>query len=158
MSPLTDRSQATTQNDEPAVRKLYQQLLDSWNRRMAAEFASYFAETGQSIGFDGSQYTGRVEIEAEITRIFADHQTAAYVSIIREVRFPTRDVAILRAAVGMRSPGQTQLNPAVNAIQTLVAVRQAGQWQIELFQNTPAQFHGRPELAQQLTDELSRLP
>jgi hypothetical protein len=25
-------------------------------------------------------------------------------------------------------------------------------------QNTPAQFHGRPELAQQLTEELRQLP
>jgi len=28
---------------------------------------------------------------------------------------------------------------------------------IALFQNTPAQFHGRPELAQQLTEELRQL-
>jgi len=26
-----------------------------------------------------------------------------------------------------------------------------------LFQNTPAQFHGRPELVQQLTEELRQL-
>jgi len=54
-------------------------------------------------------------------------------------------------------PGQTDLNPAVNAIQTLVTVRQDGQWRITLLQNTPAQFHGRPDLAQQLTDGLRRL-
>ena len=29
-----------------------------------------------------------------------------------------------------------------------------GQWRIALFQNTPAQFHGRPEAAEALTDEL----
>ena len=37
------------------------------------------------------------------------------------------------------------------------AVKRAGRWRIILFQNTPAQFHGRPELAQQLTDELREL-
>jgi hypothetical protein len=30
-------------------------------------------------------------------------------------------------------------------------------WRIALFQNTPAQFHGRPELVQQLTEQLRQL-
>lgn len=157
MSSLTNQSQPTDLKDEPTIRKLYQRLLDSWNRREPVEFASIFAETGQLIGFDGSQYMGRTEIETEIGKIFANHLTAAYVSIIRDIRFPTQDVAILRAVVGMRPPGQSELNPDVNAIQTLVAVKHGDQWQIELFQNTPAQFHGRPELVQQLTIELSQL-
>jgi hypothetical protein len=57
----------------------------------------------------------------------------------------------------MVPPGQTDINPAVNTIQTLVAVKRDGTWRIALFQNTPAQFHGRPELVQQLTEELRQL-
>ena len=157
MNSLSYKSQNSNLEEEPAIRKLYQHLLDSWNKRNAIGFASLFTETGHVIGFDGSQYTGRTEIEAEISKIFAGHMTATYVSKIREIRWLTQDVAILRAVVGMRPPGQTKLNPNVNAIQTLTAVKHEHQWQIELFQNTPAQFHGRPELAQQLTEELSLL-
>jgi uncharacterized protein (TIGR02246 family) len=73
------------------------------------------------------------------------------------VSFLTSDVAVLRAVVGMVTPGQSALNPAVNAFQTLVAARQGGEWQIELSQNTPTQFHGRPELVEQLTEELRHL-
>ncbi len=58
---------------------------------------------------------------------------------------------------GMTPPGKKEINPAVNAIHSLVAVKQDHAWQIALFQNTPAQFHGRPELAQALTEELQRL-
>jgi hypothetical protein len=29
-------------------------------------------------------------------------------------------------------------------------------WRIELFQNTPAQFHGRPELVSEMTAELQQ--
>ena len=76
---------------------------------------------------------------------------------IREVRFLTLEVAVLRAVAGMVSHGQSDLNPAVNTVQTLVAAKRDGQWRIALFQNTPAQFHGRPELAQQLTEELRQL-
>ncbi len=158
MSSLTDPSPTTNLEDESAVRSLYHQLLENWNKRDADAYASLFAETAQVIGFDGSQMMGRATIGAELGRIFADHVTATYVSIVRDVRFVTGDVAILRAAVGMRPPGQTALNPNVNAIQTLTAVKRAGQWQIELFQNTPAQFHGRPDLAQKMTEELSQLP
>jgi uncharacterized protein (TIGR02246 family) len=83
--------------------------------------------------------------------------TAPYVSKVRSVRLLSPDVAMLRAIVGMVPPGQPDLNPAVNAHQTLVATKRDGQWRIVLFQNTPAQFHGRPELVQQLTEELRQL-
>ena len=143
--------------DESAVRALYQQLLDAWNRRDAHAYAALIATDGNLIGFDGSQIDGRAEVEAQIGQIFADHVTASYIGNIREVRFLAPETALLRAVVGMVPPGQNDINPAVNAIQSLVATRHAGSWQIALFQNTPAQFHGRPELAQQLTDELRKL-
>ena len=139
---------------EATVRTLYRQLLDGWNARDAPAMAARFAERGNVVGFDGSQMNGRTEIEATLAPIFRDHPTAAYVAVVREVRLLTPDVAILRAVVGMVPPGQADVNPAVNAVQTLVAARRDGQWQIELFQNTPAAFHGRPDLGEALTEEL----
>ena len=143
--------------DATNISALYQQLLESWNQRNATTFAGLFAEDASVVGFDGSQMNGRAEIATEIGRIFADHPTSRYVGKIREVRLLAPDVALLRAVVGMVPPGQSDLNPDVNAIQSLVATRNDGRWLIALFQNTPAQFHGRPELAQQLTEELRQL-
>lgn len=143
--------------DEQDVRSLYRGMLESWNRRDAAGIGALFAEDGNLVGFDGSPINGRGEIESQMGTIFADHQTAAYVGKVREVRFLAPEAALLRAVAGMVPPGKSDINPAVNAIQSLVAVRREGRWLIALFQNTPAQFHGRPELAQQLTDELRRL-
>ena len=97
---------------------------------------------------------GSSEVEGEIGKIFAHHQTAAYVGIVRSVRFLAPDVAVLNAAVGMVPPGQSDINPPTNAIQTLVAERREGRWRAAVFQNTPAAFHGRPELAERLTEEL----
>ena len=158
MSSQTYRPQTPSPTDESAVSALYQHMLDGWNRRNAGEMAALFAEDANVVGFDGSQYNGPAEIESEIGKIFADHQTATYVWKIREVRFLSPDVALLRAVVGMVPSGQSDLNPAANAIQSLVAVKRDGnKWRIALFQNTPAQFHGRPELAQELTEELRQL-
>ncbi len=139
---------------EQAVRDLYQTLIDGWNRRDAAAMARLFGDEGSVVGFDGSQMNGPAEIGSVLGRIFADHPTPAYVTIVREVRTLGTDAALLRAVVGMVPPGGADLNPAVNAIQSLVAARRDGQWRIELFQNTPAAFHGRPQEAEALTAEL----
>lgn len=133
---------------------LYRRLIDSWNRRSAEDYTAQFAEDGSVVGFDGSQVDGHDAVAAHLRQIFADHLPASYVTKVREVRFLTPEVALLRAVVGMVPPGQTDLHPAVNAIQTLVATRRDGAWQIDLFQNTPAAFHGRQDLAEKLTAEL----
>lgn len=158
MNPTnTETPQASLTPDERAVLALYHDLMAAWNARDAAKMAALFTADGHVTGFDGSQMNGRAEIAAEVGSVFANHQTAAYVGLVREVRMLAPTVALLRAAVGMVPPGKTDINPAVNAIQALVAVKQPGGWAIALYQNTPAQFHGRPDLADQLTAELRAL-
>lgn len=145
------------QNDENKVRLLYEKLLESWNNHNAADFANLFARDGNSIGFDGSQLNGRKQINDEISQIFANHKVSSYVGVIREVRPLGPTVFVLRAVAGMVPPGQSEINPAVNAIQTLIALKEKGLFCIALFHNTPAAFHGRPELTQQLTEELQQV-
>ncbi len=136
------------------IRKLYEQLLDSWNRKSGVEFADLFVEDGEAVGFDGSSHQGRTQIQADLTSLFSRHIPAAYVGIVRSISFLAPDVALLRAVAGMVPPGQQDIHPAVNAVQTLVARREDEDWRIVLFQNTPAVYHGRPELTQKLTEEL----
>ncbi len=128
-----------------------------WNTHSSALFAAQFNDDANVIGYDGSQMNGRSEIESSLRQIFADHETATYVWKIREVRFFDPEVAVLRSVVGMVPPGQSDINPAVNAIQSLVAVKHGTKWRVALFQNTPAQFHGRPDLVQALSEELREL-
>jgi uncharacterized protein (TIGR02246 family) len=149
-------SQVPAHLDEAVCRVLYHRLLDRWNERDGRGMAGLFAEDGSVVGFDGSQLNGRAAIEAEMVRIFEHHQPAAFVGIVREVRRLTNDVELLRAVAGMVPPGHDDINPAVNAIQSLIAVRREGEWKLALFQNTPAQFHGRPELSEALTEDLRR--
>jgi uncharacterized protein (TIGR02246 family) len=141
-------------SNESEIRSLYRQLLDSWNQRSAGGFAALIAEAGYIVGFDGSTSNGQAEIEAALEKIFAHHQTPAFIGKIRSVHFPVPEVAIVSAVAGMVPSGEEDINPALNAIQTLVAHRSGESWRIAVFQNTPATFHGRPELAEQLTAEL----
>ena len=142
-------------DDMEAVRTLYFTLLDEWNRRDARCMASLFAPEGGQVGFDGSTANGPREIEAHLRPIFSDHPTARFIGKVREVRLIGRDTALLRAVAGMVPPGEDHIKSDRNAIQTLVASKaDDGRWLIEMFHNTPAAFHGRPEEAKRLTDEL----
>jgi len=142
-------------SDIVSTLSVYQQLLEAWNRQDADAFAALFAEDGSCIGFDGSQMNGQAEIAATLRGIFGHHQTAAYVARVRETRSLAPGVTLIRAVAGMVPPGQSTLNPAVNAVQTVVVITRAGGARIALLHNTPAAFHGRPELAEQLTRELT---
>ncbi|MBX6395080.1 MAG: SgcJ/EcaC family oxidoreductase [Alicyclobacillaceae bacterium] len=128
-----------------------------WNKRSADAMAEPFAEDGELIGFDGSQCIGRAEIVSHLQPIFASHATPAFVAKVRGVRFLSSEAAILRAVAGMVPQGQTEIDPKLNTHHTLVTVKREGKWRIALFQNTPAQFHGRPELVRKLTEELQQL-
>lgn len=148
---------ANTSGDDALIIAVFHRLLERWNQRDASGFAARFMDDGVSIGFDGSAMNGRDEIEVTLSQIFADHVTSAYIGKVRSVRLLAPDVALLLAVVGMVPPGKSDINPAVNAMYTLVMKREAGEWRIALLQNTPAQFHGRPEMAEALTQELRQL-
>ena len=137
--------------------RLYEQLLRAWNGQDADAFGAVFADDGSSVGFDGSTMNGRQEIVETIRAIFMNHRTATYVAKVREVREIGADVLLLRAVVGMTPPGSAELNPAVNSIQSVVMTGKGTGLRVALLHNTPAAFHGRPELAEELTRELTEV-
>jgi uncharacterized protein (TIGR02246 family) len=141
-----------SQPDE--IRTLYARMIAGWNAADAEAMTADFGDRILMIGFDGSEVIGRAGAREHLSRIFADHKVASFVTIVREVRELAQDVALLRADVGMIPPSQTEVHPDRNAVQTMVAVRRAGAWKIELFQNTPAAWHGRDEDRRALTAEL----
>jgi len=143
--------------NETVIKDLLKQLLTAGNNRDGAAMASLFTDNGSVVGFDGSANNGKDVIDKEMNKIFKDHQTARFVWQVREVRFLSPGIALLRAVVGMVPPGEKKIKPERNAVQSLVAMKENDNWKIALFQNTPAQYHGRPEVSQALTNELNAL-
>jgi uncharacterized protein (TIGR02246 family) len=136
------------------VRALYDALITGWNEHDGAAMVASFADDGVVIGFDGSLNAGRETIGTAMARIFADHETGRYASKVRSIRAVGSDAMILQAIAGLVPPGQTTINPDTNSHQTVVTEHRDGRWQVVLFQNTPAQFHGHPELVEEMTREL----
>jgi uncharacterized protein (TIGR02246 family) len=137
------------------VKKLYETLLDAWNRRDAPGMAALYGASGSQVGFDGSTANGAKEIEAHLTPIFADHSPGRFVAKVREVREMPPNAALLRAIAVIIPRGHDDISIDTLSIQTLVTSRdETGRWRIEMFQNTPAAFHGRPAEREKLAAEL----
>lgn len=133
---------------------LYEALIKCWNTRDAKGMAGLYANGGGQIGFDGSQISGPSDIEKHLAPIFRDHPTARFVFIIREVKLLGEAVGLVRAIAGMVPRNGTDINPSLNAVQTMLARKQRSLWKVELFQNTPARLDGRPEEVTAMTREL----
>lgn len=134
--------------------QLYRALVSAWNRDDAEAFAAGFADDGEVIGFDGSEMAGRARIAEEVGAIMAGHATGSYVGIVRSVRPLTGDVVLLRAVAGVVPAGEDDLRPELNSVQSLVATHRDGRWEIDLYHNTPASWHGQDAAAAALTEEL----
>ena len=76
ISPLHAPKQST--NDEDAIRSLYFQMIDGWNKGDGDSFASPFAEDGDLVGFDGTHLKGRQQI-LHFTSNFWTHMSKAVV-------------------------------------------------------------------------------
>ena len=129
----------TTTNpaDEAAVSGLYQQLMDGWNRGSGDAFAAVFTEDGDLVAFDGTHFKGRQEIAPFHQQLFDKWMKGTrLVGQVEHVRFLSPDVALLHAVGGTIMRGKTEPSPERDSIQTLVAVRQNGEWRLAAFQNT----------------------
>jgi uncharacterized protein (TIGR02246 family) len=142
---------------EDAARRLYADLIEGWNAGDAEAMGGVLDARSLVVGFDGSQLVGRDAATRELGRIFADHPTARYVTKVRSVRPLGPDTALLHAVAGMVPPGGGEILPGNNTVQTVVVSRAEGPWTVALFQNTPAQLHGRPDEQEALTAELAAL-
>jgi len=152
-------SSTSTSADEVAIRSLYQQLMDGWNKGSGEAFAATFAEDGDLVGFDGTHLKGRQEIVSFHQQLFNSYvKGSRLVGKVKKIRFLTSDVALMHVVGGTIIAGQTDIDPERNSVQTLVATKDnKGEWRLAAFQNTRAQYLGRPNEAQALTEELREI-
>lgn len=80
--------------DEAAIRALYGQLMDGWNKGSAEGFSAPFAEDADFIAFDGTHFKGRREILSSHQPLFEKWlKGTRLVGDVKSVRFLTPEVA-----------------------------------------------------------------
>lgn len=131
-------SQNTTRRsaEEAAVRGLYQQFMDAWNRGSGADLAAVFTPDGDLVGFDGTHLKGRQVIASHNQRLFDKWlRGTRLVGQVTDLRFLGPDVAVMHAVGGTIMRGKHAPSPERDSIQTLVATRTDGAWHLAAFQN-----------------------
>jgi uncharacterized protein (TIGR02246 family) len=142
-------------DDEAAIRKLYQQMIDGWNASRGDAFAAPYTDDSDFIGFDGTYMKGHQEIASFHQMLFDKFLIGSrLIGKIRSIRFVTRNIAIMIAVGGTVMAGQSDIEPERNSIHTIVVVKRHSSWYFTAFQNSRAQYIGRPEESQALTEEL----
>jgi uncharacterized protein (TIGR02246 family) len=143
-------------DDELAVREVYEQFMDAWNRGSGADLAAVFTPDGDLVGFDGTHLHGRQEIATFHQRLFDKWlKGSRLVGEVSDVRFLGQDVAVLHAIGGTILRGKQAPAPERDSIQTLVVTRdEHGGWRLAAFQNTRLRLMtgGRAFLALTLSD------
>ena len=135
--PYGGEEAANHSADEAAVRDLYRQLLDGWNRGSGDAFAAPFTGDGDLIAFDGTHFKGREDIAPFHQELFDRWlKGSRLVGEVEDVRFLSPDVAVMHAVGSTVMRGKSKPSPERDSIQTLVAVRERGEWRLAAFQNT----------------------
>src|SRR5918993_3514514 len=108
----------TTPAEEAAVRDLYQQLMDGWNRGSGEAFAAVFVEDGDLVAFDGTHFKGHKEIASFHQQLFDKWMKGTrLVGQVKDVRFLSPDVALMHAVGGTVMRGKTDPVPERDSIQ-----------------------------------------
>ena len=151
---LTTLADVTDWSGAGDLEELHGAILEAWNCQDGQAYADCFTDDAVVVGFDGSEMHGSADVAEQLRAIFADHEVATYVRVVRSVQRLDQRTGLLHAVVGMIPPGGDDVIPDRHAIQLLVATRTGEVWRAASLQNTPAQLHGRPEALDALTEEL----
>lgn len=133
-----------TASSEAVVRALYDQLMDGWNAGSGERFAAPFTADGHLVAFDGVHFQGRGQIARFHQQLFDKWMAGSrLVGGVEQVHFLSPDVALVHAVGNTVARGKSAPARERASIQTLVAVREDGEWRLAAFQNTRIRPIGR---------------
>lgn len=119
--------------DEDAIRALVDQQVKGWAAGDPMAYAAVFTADADYITFLGSHHRGRDAIAAAYVPLFRKLLEGTRLLVdISQVRFLAPDVALIRANAAVVK-GARRRSTRVN---TSVAVRTDGRWQLAASQNT----------------------
>lgn len=122
--------------DEQAIRALIDQQVNAWAAGDSAAYASVFTTDADYITFLGSHHVGPDAIAASYIPLFRRLLKGTQLRVdITRVRFLTPDVALIHANASVARAGRRR-NRRNTRVNTSVAVRADGRWQLAASQNT----------------------
>ncbi len=141
MVSLESKPSSTTKSDEATIRQLFQNLVSSWNRGDGGAYAAQFTEDSDYIAFDGTHFKGRKANAENHQKLFDTFLKGSTLEEqrITDLRFLSPDVALLHMVGTVKLRWQKKPAPGRLSVQTLVAVKQNGEWKFAAFHNSRIQ-------------------
>jgi uncharacterized protein (TIGR02246 family) len=130
----------STSEEAEEIRRLAHRLFEAWNRGDGSAYASHFTEDSDYIAFDGTHLKGRQANAEHHQKLFDTWLKGSVLEgRVKDIRLVRPDVAVVHLGGGVRLRWQSKVAPGRQSIQTLVAVKDGGEWKFTAFQNTRLQ-------------------
>jgi uncharacterized protein (TIGR02246 family) len=136
---VVDAEQPVTTKDdrEIAIRQLFQQLMDAWAAGNAEAYGALFTEDADYVAFDGVNQKGRAAIIAGHKPLFEKYLKGSRLTgDLVSLDFLAPDVVLAHAVGSIIDAGRTTPKPERLSSQTLMVIKQNGQWRFRAFHNT----------------------
>ncbi|MFD6155518.1 SgcJ/EcaC family oxidoreductase [Nocardia sp. NPDC060256] len=138
---MNTTQQTDSDADLSAIRAIFGDLSDTWDRGDAAGFAALFTQDAQYTTNFGLTLQGRAQIEQGHRLLFeSPHRSAELVLLFGEepqIRLVRPDVAIVLIGGGTSDGGEVSLREnGARSTLTYVILRESAGWLISMFQNT----------------------
>jgi uncharacterized protein (TIGR02246 family) len=128
--------QSDQKPEEAPLRAIVQTLEDGWNAGDATKFASPFAEDADYVIVNGQLIRTRAVIDFGHKQIFgAIYKGSKNKATIKQIRFLRPDVAVIHVEWNLIY-GEKLENKS-KAMNSIVALKNSGKWEIAAFHNTP---------------------
>jgi uncharacterized protein (TIGR02246 family) len=118
----------------PEIQNVVNELAAAWNQGDAAAFAKRFQQDGTFTNVNGTSFVGHAAFEERHRAIFAGPLKGSVTTMtVRRAQLVRPDVALVDVDCA------TKVGPAdpIGSKLLLVLTRDAGQWSIAAFHNTP---------------------
>jgi uncharacterized protein (TIGR02246 family) len=127
-----------TSEREKEVLTIPLRLVTAWAKWDADAVANVFTKDGILILPGDVLKKSRDEILAFMVAAYAGpFKGSRVVGKVVDVRFVSDEVALLRTHGGILAPGQTEIDPAMKVRSTWIVVKNEGEWQLAVYQNSP---------------------
>lgn len=136
---FTARTVPATANtaDETAIRHLFQALMDAWGTGDAEAYGALFTEDADYVAFDGVNQKGRAAIIAGHKPLFEKYLKGSRLTgELVSLDFLAPDVVLVHAVGSIIDAGRTTPKPERLSSQTLIVIKQNGEWRFRAFHNT----------------------
>jgi uncharacterized protein (TIGR02246 family) len=125
-----------TSTDDTQLRDLFARACQAWTDGDAHAYGQCFTEDSDYVSYDGARAIGRAPMVESHDRLFRGVLSGSrLVGDVESIRYVRPDIAVLHATGSVLTPWQTKLPKRRLSRQTIVAVKDGGEWRFSALHN-----------------------